>query len=95
MTGHVLRDQQRLVLSLVAAISKPYNRHSATAFDVSERARVNGRPIQQNVAAKRLQELADEGMVALTGLSRPGSSGRPCKCFALTTEGRTYLERAA
>lgn len=95
MEGQTLRDQQALVLSAVAAIAKPYNGSRASAFDVSGWVRVTGGEIQQNVAAKRIGELVSLGMLRETGATRPGSSGRPCRCFALTPEGRHYLEERA
>lgn len=91
MSGHVLRDQQAFVLRVLASLADPANEWKATAAEVARFALVKHyRPLQQNVAAKRLGELREKGLVREQG-TRPGWTGRPCICFALTAAGREWL----
>lgn len=83
MSGHVLPDQQRLVLESVG--------RSATAFDVAVDLTRRGHHVQQNVVAKRLTELGELEMIELTGEVRPGSSHRNQQAWRLTDKGRDYL----
>ena len=90
MSGEVLRDQQALVLRLVAEVAAAGD-GDATAAEVARHAWVrHGLHLQQNVAAKRLGELREKAMVREAG-TRPGWTGRSCLCFALTAKGREWL----
>lgn len=90
MSGEVLRYQQALVLGLVAEVAGA-GAGDATAAEVAHHAwEAHGVHLQQNVAAKRLGELREKAMVRETG-TRPGWTGRPCICFALTAAGREWL----
>lgn len=85
MAGNVLRDQQALVLDAVSRLG------DATAWEVTGWINCGAiRPIQQNVAGKRLGELVDLGMVRETGGTRRGSSHRLLKVYALTERGRAW-----
>lgn len=87
MSGEVLRDQQALVLGALAW------HEDATAFelwgDLWQRF-LPGHPRgpKENVICKRLGELAEMGMVARTGDTRPGSSHRHQMVWRITDKGR-------
>lgn len=82
VSGHVLRDQQRRVLAAVVRLG------DATAWDVVSWLMS---PMQQNVASKRLGELAEMGAVELTGATREGSSRRSLQVWRATDAGRDAL----
>lgn len=79
LSGPVLRDQQALVLRSVDWLIE------ASAWEIHCHL---GYRVQQNVVAKRLGELVDLGMVRFTGKTRPGSSHRLQRVYALTDAGR-------
>lgn len=83
MSGDVLRSQQRTVLEVVG--------DDATAYEVVVAIGARGGFIQQNVAARRLFELEERGMVRRTDETRPGYTARELIVFAVTDAGREYL----
>ena len=92
MSGHVLAHAQAEVLRLLAEIVGPGIEWKATAPQIVDHAIArHGRRLQQNVVVKRLGELKERGLVRVDG-TRPGPTGRPCMCFALTDKGRAWLE---
>ena len=90
MTGPVLRFQQALVLQALDLLTLPqqFGGRVPTAYDVH---RFLGRVIQQNVIAKRCTELRELGLIADSGHTRPGSSGRRLICWSVTDAGRVAL----
>lgn len=87
MSGAHLRDQQRLVLH--AAEVCGHWAKGATAYEVWSLLNRQGNRIKENVVSKRLGELAELGMVRLTGATRPGSSHRHQQVFEVTEDGRS------
>lgn len=101
MKGTALTDQQDLVLHHVGTLDR-WGR-DFTPWEAWEHMHgtflgyhPSGKPIlcpKENVLSKRLGELADLDMVQrLVKVTRPGSSHRHQQVFALTSEGRHYLE---
>ena len=85
----VLRDQQALVLAAVGTLT------DATAWEVTGWINCGAvKPIQQNVVAKRLGELRERGFVWWTGGTRPGSSHREQRVYALTAKGERWRATA-
>ena len=62
-----------------------------TSWQIVERAQVDGCRIQQNVAARRLTDLHEMGLISPLGYTLPGSTGRQLTCWALTHAGREAL----
>lgn len=83
MSGAVLGDQQMQVLGAIGV--------DATAYEIAECLWARGSRIQQNVVARRLTDLRENGWVRLTGETRPGSSARQQLVFAVTAAGRDVL----
>lgn len=76
MTGAHLSRQQGQILELVREWG------DITAAEI---ARATGHTIQQSVAARRLTDLRDLGLIEDTGVTRPGNTGRMCTVWAPTT----------
>ena len=53
----------------------------------AEIARTTGHTIQQSVAARRLTDLAQMGLIEPTGVTRPGNTGRMCTVWTIATTG--------
>lgn len=83
MEGH-LRDQQSLVLRYLGHLDM-------TAYEVWLRMRDEPAQPKENVVSKRLGELVDAGMLRLTGQTRPGSSSREQRVYAVTDKGAAWL----
>lgn len=84
MSGQVLRDQQALVLRGLGHID-------CTAYEVWLRLQDDPARPKENVISKRLGELVAAGMLEPTGRTRPGSSHREQKVYAITQRGREFL----
>ena len=85
MDRPTLGKQRLLILRYVA-------NGCLTSWQIVERALwVDGRRIQQNVAARRLTDLHEMGLIAPLGYTLPGSTGRQLTCWALTHAGREAL----
>lgn len=84
VSGHVLRDQQALVLSAVRGGSTAYEAWHHLVGTTSYL-------LKENVVSKRLGELEDRGVLRRTDERRPGSTGRMQIVFVLTDAGRAYL----
>lgn len=89
MSGAALSSQQQLVLSAVTDAAKRLDLNCASAYEVTRWLGV--RSPQQSVVARRLTELLDRGFVEDTGVARPGSSGRLCRCYRVTPAGNRWL----
>lgn len=81
MSGSVLRAQQRLVLTRLSWVL------DANAYEVSQSLNV-----QQNVVARRFDDLEEMGLAARTGTKRVGSSSRQCDVWAITRKGLRWLD---
>lgn len=86
MEGPVIRDQQRLVLHAVQVCCRFVD--DVTAYEAWDLLHDQGNRIKENVVSKRLGELAEMGLVRLTGKSRPGSSSRAQQAYGVTDTGR-------
>ena len=89
MSGHVLRDQQRLVLTALADCCRV--RGDGNAWEVWQSLTSRGRLVKENVISKRLGELRSLGLVRVAGAPRPGSSHRKQLVFVVTDKGRDWL----
>src|SRR5690554_4664785 len=89
MSGHVLRDQQRLVLTGLADCCRV--RGDGNAWEVWQTLTARGRVVKENVISKRLGELRSLGLVRVAGAPRPGSSHRKQLVFVVTDKGREWL----
>jgi len=91
MTGEPRIRQADLVLTAIADEARRGN--GSTAHDVVMWCSFH-RPAhvpQQSVAARRCTDLARAGLIADTGTSRPGSSGRLLTVWTITDEGRARV----
>lgn len=77
-----LSAQRRSVFDAVCDVER-HNRHrvGATAYEVQAVLAYTGHAPQQSVIARRLTDLRDLGLVADSGVRRPGSSGRQLICW--------------
>lgn len=84
MCGHILREQQAIVLEAVAGREI----HGANAHEVQTWLRDRGRNApERNAVGSRFRELAEKGLVRLDR-TRPGPTGQPEKVYRATEDGR-------
>lgn len=89
MSGAVLRAQQALVLEAVAQAAPRLDLNCVNAYEVVRH--LGERAPQQSVVSKRIGELVDLGLLAETGIARPGGSNRLCLCYRVTPLGNRWL----
>src|SRR5690554_2491050 len=86
ISGPVLRDQQRHVLNFASRF------RTFTAWEVWKANHDDALCPKENVISKRLGELVDLRMIRDTADTRPGSSCRQQKVYALTPMGSAWVE---
>ena len=87
MSGHILRDQQAIVLEATAGCGV----RGANAHEVQTWLRDRGRTApERNAVGSRFRELSEKGLVRLDR-TRPGPTGQPEKVYVATEIGRRVV----